>query len=118
MSNAARKARKRSRQDSIKIAVLGWGTPIDPPFQHLVKVKTHMHPTQARDFAKARDRITWGQGVENQVAHTERNKPLDPKPYRIGRKRYTEEEVDLEQMTDAIFSPRKQYQQEFLMYDV
>lgn len=131
MGNAARKDRKRIVRRQLELGSLDMAR--DHQFQHPVKVKTHMHPTQARDFAKARDRIGQQQmaqyltDIQSPIkpvnplletdweAHKERNKPLDPKPYRIGRKRYSFEDTS-ELEGEVIFSPRKNYQQDELLY--
>jgi hypothetical protein len=121
MSTAARKARKR--QNNILRSTAGLG-PV--AYQHPVKEYTPIidraenKPQRFHDGTRttsaARKRIMSAAEVlfsDNDV--NENDTKLDPKPWRIGRKRYTLEEladrsIESEAGQSAVFSPRKGYE--------
>jgi hypothetical protein len=115
MGNAARKERKRG---------------LHKPFQHPVKVKNSLHPSERgkpgkpmseADFNYIVNRVAGDMGDPSLIAGNAAPEqgverlPLDPKPYRIGRRRFVDR-FDPENGTPAEFSPRKQYDQEAWRY--
>lgn len=112
MSTTARKLRKRSGLKFVHPTKVG--TPLEQRSSQPVFRPNGDFAPSRRKAAKLAKQIAVRDSVEVNPSEA---LPLDPKPYRVGRKRYATLREALSDMTgEAVFSPRKDFNQDRALY--